>query len=51
MEHHVLDGQNQIKEVDRLDAIKERLPHVYAEMEQGNNTLICRGHSYNLTVR
>lgn len=36
MEHHVLDGQNQIKEVDRLDAIKERLPHVYAEMEQGD---------------
>jgi hypothetical protein len=36
MEHHVLDGQNQIKEVDRLDAIKERLPHVYAEIKTNN---------------
>lgn len=39
LDHHVDDGQNQVAELSRLESIKERCPHVKAEMEKGNPTL------------
>lgn len=36
LDHHVYDGQNQIAEESRLQSIKEKCPHIYAEMERGD---------------
>ncbi|XP_071157064.1 L-proline trans-4-hydroxylase-like [Mytilus edulis] len=36
LDHHVDDGQNQVAELSRLESIKERCPHVKAEMEKGD---------------